>query len=145
MPKDTTEGRVTCSVRQDFRLPAADEEYLDGLGLPWEARKQNDSQWLIIHDWKLPAGYNRETAKLALLIPPAYSDSQIDMVHFSPALARTDGKSIGGLSTHPIGEDSFQQWSRHRTSQNPWRIGIDDVPSHLALVDEWLRREFEKA
>jgi len=145
MPKDTTEGLVTCSVHQDFRLPAADEEYLEGLGLSWEARKHNESQWLVIHTWKLPPGYNRETAKLALLIPPGYSDSQIDMVHFSPALARNDGKPIGGLSASRVGNESFQQWSRHRTQKNPWRIGIDDVASHLALVDDWLRREFEKA
>ena len=145
MPKDTTEGLVSCSERQDFKLPAADEEYLEGLGLPWEALKQGESRWLIIHDWKVPAGYNRETVKLALLIPPSYADSQIDMVNFAPALARNDGKAIGGLSVHAIGNESFQQWSRHRSQQNPWRIGIDDVASHLALVDEWLRREFEKA
>ena len=34
---------------------------------------------------------------------------------------------IGGLSVHAIGNESFQQWSRHRSQQNPWRIGIDDV------------------
>ncbi len=145
MPKDTTEGLVSCSVRQDFKLPAADEEYLEGLGLPWEALKHCESRWLIIHDWKVPAGYNRETVKLALLIPPSYSDGQIDMVNFAPALARNDGKAIGGLSVHAIGNESFQQWSRHRSQQNPWRIGTDDVASHPALVDEWLRREFEKA
>ena len=79
---------------------------------------------------------------LALLISPNYSDSQIDMVYFKPGLARRDGKGINNLSQMTIAGQTWQQWSRHRTQQNPWRSGIDDIASHLGLVDEWLRREF---
>lgn len=149
MPKDTTEGREALCLRQDFRLPAPDEEYLNGVGLPWEAIKeaanQTTSQWLLIHEWKLPPGYNFETSSLALLIPPNYSDSQIDMVYFRQHLARRDGRGIGALSTQTIAGATWQRWSRHRTGDNPWRIGIDDIASHLSLVQDWLSREFAKA
>jgi hypothetical protein len=101
--------------------------------------------WLIVNEWDLPQGYSTSRASLALLIPPNYPDSQIDMVYFRPALARTDGKPIGALSGQTILGESWQRWSRHRTSANPWRPGEDDVASHLSLVDEWLRREFERA
>ncbi|MGC9948817.1 MAG: multiubiquitin domain-containing protein [Bryobacteraceae bacterium] len=143
MPRDTTEGREggPC-LRQDFRLPAADEDYLNGLGLSWEALQDARSQWLIIHGWKLPTGYNVSVADLALLIPSNYADSQIDMVYFKPHLARGDGKGINSLSAQTIARTVWQRWSRHRTQQNPWRVGIDDVASHLSLVDEWLQREF---
>jgi len=145
MPKDTTEGIEALCRRQDFRMPAADEGYLNRLGLLWESQRDGATRWLIIHDWKLPPGYNHEQTSLALLIPDNYSDSQIDMVYFNPPLARKDGRSIGALSTQNIAGSVWQRWSRHRTAVNPWRPGIDDVASHLALVDEWLQREFSRA
>ena len=145
MPKDTTEGREGPRLQRDFRLPVSDEEYLDGLGLSWEAVIDGQIRWLLIQDWQLPAGYNHRTTSLALLIPDNYSDSQIDMVYFKAHIARSDGKSINNLSSQTIVGEIWQRWSRHRTGQNPWRPGIDDVASHLGLVDEWLRREFMKA
>ena len=141
MPKDTTEG-LEAPPRRDFQLPAADEEYLNGLGLRWETLREIQVQWLLIRGWKVPPGYNVAVVDLALLIPSNYSDSQIDMVYFNPALSRTDGRGIGALSTQMIEGKLWQRWSRHRTGQNPWRPGVDDVASHLTLVDEWLRREF---
>ncbi|OQZ07230.1 MAG: hypothetical protein B6D36_00965 [Planctomycetes bacterium UTPLA1] len=142
MPKDTTEGRQGPCLRHDFHLPEADEEYLNALGLPWETTIDARTQWLIIHNWILPQGYSVETVDIALLIPCNYSDSQIDMVYFNPHLVRRDGKAINALSTQSIAGQVWQRWSRHRTRQNPWRVGVDDVASHLGLVDEWLRREF---
>lgn len=145
MPKDTTEGLDSPCQRQDFRLPESDEAYLNGLGLPWEAVVENPSRWVVVHQWGIPAGYNHETVSLALLIPANYSDSQIDMVYFKEHLARRDGLAIGALSPQAICGAQWQRWSRHRTNANPWRAGVDDIASHLALVDEWLRREFAKA
>lgn len=144
MPKDTTEGRDTATLSREFRLPGADEDYLNGRDLPWETVRDAAGQWMIIHSWALPNGYNQTEVSVALLIPPGYSDSQIDMVYFRPALSRRDNKPIGALSTQQIRGEVWQRWSRHRTSAYPWRAGIDDVASHLALVDEWLRREFER-
>lgn len=143
MPKDTTEGLE--GPRRDFKLPSSDVEYLNGLGLSWETVLDGKSRWLLIHNWQLPAGCNHATTSVALLIPDNYSDSQIDMVYFKPHLARTDAKGINALSTETISGEVWQRWSRHRTGQNPWRPGSDDIASHLGLVDEWLRREFLKA
>ena len=147
MPKDTTEGRTggALAVRREFQLPDSDATYLSRLGLDWEAAAENGTLWLIVNDWDLPPGYNTSRVSLALLIPPNYPDSQIDMVYFRPAFARADGKPIGALSGQTILGENWQRWSRHRTSANPWRPGEDDVASHLSLVDEWLRREFERA
>jgi hypothetical protein len=144
MPKDTTEGQEALCLRQEFRLPESDEAYLNGLGHSWETLLDGSTRWLIIHDWKLPQGYNHLQVSLALLIPTNYSDSQIDMVYFSQQLARTDGRPIGALAMQTIRGAQWQRWSRHRTAANPWRPGNDDVASHLALVDEWVRREFQK-
>jgi hypothetical protein len=66
---------------------------------------------------------------------------QLDMVYFSPALQRLDGKPIGALSNQTITGSSWQRWSRHRASNHPWRPGIDDLASRMLLVDHWLERE----
>lgn len=145
MPKDTTEGLGGLCTRQDFRLPEADESYMTGLELTWEALFDGAVRWLIIHDWKVPAGYTRAQVTLAILIPNNYSDSPLDMVYFKEPLARTDGRPIGALASQVIAGVPWQRWSRHRTAANPWCIGIDDIASHLAMVDEWLNREFAKA
>lgn len=128
-------------MRRQFRLPPDDEVYLDSLGLPWETVIDAAMQWLVIHDHPLPAGYTVERAHVALSVPPGYPDVQIDMVYFSPALARSDGRPIGALADQQIEGRTWQRWSRHRTEQNPWRPGVDDVATHLLLVDHWLRRE----
>lgn len=64
------------------------------------------------------------------------------MVYFFPALQRSDGKAIGGLTPHTILGQQWQRWSRHYTPANPWRVGEDDLSTHLTLIDHWLRREF---
>jgi hypothetical protein len=138
MAKDTTEGKGTVlDLRREFKLPLA-----DAVALPWETVKSGQSLWLLIHEWKLPVGYNVATVSVGLLVPSEYADVQIDMVYFKPALSRVDGKAINALSSADICGESWQRWSRHRTAENPWRPGVDDVASHLTLVDEWLRREF---
>lgn len=145
MPKDTTEGReIDPSLRRQFRLPETDEAYLNDLGLSWETVLDGQTRWLLIHEWIIPVGYTLQKTTLALQIPQNYSDSQIDMVYFRDPLARVDGKTIGALATQAICTESWQRWSRHRTSANPWRPGVDDIATHLTLVDEWLRRELEK-
>jgi hypothetical protein len=60
-----------------------------------------------------------------------------------PAATSLGLKRINNLTsvTWAIGE--FQQWSRHRTQQNAWRPGEDDISTYLSLVDDWLRREFD--
>jgi hypothetical protein len=130
---------------RDFRLPQDDEGYLDSvLQLPWETRTDNSTQWLVIRDWTVCSGYDVGKVSLALRIPPNYADTQIDMVYFSPALSRLDGRPISAIATEHICGETYQRWSRHRTPQNPWRPSEDNIASHLALVADWLTRELEK-
>jgi Prokaryotic E2 family E/Multiubiquitin len=145
VPKDPKEGAsATEAPRRDFQLASHDVEYLDALGLPWETIRDPAGVLLLaISGWKLPAGYNVHTAQIALVIPQGYPDTQIDMAFFLPGLARSDGKAINNLSFVNWTFGRFQQWSRHRTPAHPWRSGIDDVSTHLSLVDDWLRREFD--
>jgi hypothetical protein len=97
-----------------------------------------------VHAFPIPDGYNHRTATAGLRIPPSYPDDQIDMVYFSPALALASGGAIGALTLTTIDGTPFQQWSRHRTTANPWRPGLDDIGTHLLQVESWLAREVSK-
>jgi hypothetical protein len=145
VPKDPGEGGAAAVPTQAFKLAESDVESLDAMKVEWSvAREAAGTLLLVIKRWRLPLGYNVSGATLVLVIPQGYPDTQIDMAYFSPALARSDGKGINNLSAVTWSIGTFQQWSRHRTANNPWRPGIDDVATHLSLVDDWLRREFER-
>lgn len=130
-------------MRRQFDLPEDDVEGLAARGLPYETVREGESMLLILPTYPVPAGYNVRQAIALLRIPPKYPDDQIDMVYFSPALSLTSGKQIRQLSPCQYDGKQFQQWSRHRTQQNPWRPGLDNICTHLLQVDNWLQRELK--
>lgn len=131
-------------MRRDFRLPEADEQHLNGRDLPWETIVDGKQRCLLVHDWPLPSGYNYSTVTAALLIPTTYPEAALDMVYFRPHLQRRDGRKVPAVANHNIAGERWQRWSRHYTSENPWRIGEDDVSTHLTLVEHWLTKEFAR-
>lgn len=131
-------------MRIDFQLPQEDIVFLDNLGLNWEAVNDQGMQWVIVHDYPVADGYNNKKVSVAIKIETGYPRTQLDMAYFHPALQRLDGKAIKAVSDQSIVGKQFQRWSRHRTSVNPWREGIDDISTHLALVSFWFEQEFIK-
>lgn len=131
-------------MRRQFQLPEEDEAGLNARGLLWETAIENNAKLLILPKYPIPGGYNVREAGAALRIPPSYPDDQIDMAYFFPALALANGKPIGQLTMQPLDGKQYQQWSRHRTQQNPWRPGLDNICTHLLQVDSWLERELNK-
>jgi len=130
-------------MRREFILPEEDLDYITSLGLEWETIRTG-GDWVIIHNYPVPAGYNVANVKVAIKIDAGYPVSQIDMVYFYPALFLTSGKAIGALSPTQIDGNSWQRWSRHRTGENPWRPGLDNLSTHMQLVKFWLERELIK-
>lgn len=143
IPNEVTEGDATIP-RVQFNLLPADREYLDSLGLRWEAVEEGGIKAAVIYDWPLPEGYNVGEANVHVRLNPGYPDTQIDMAYFSPALARADNRGIGGLSLCSFDGRQWQQWSRHRTSNSTWRIGDDNLSTHMPLVRNWLEAELRK-
>ncbi len=131
-------------MRRGFQLPEEDEQFVEGLGMPWETVKEGETCWLVIHNWPVPSGYNYSAVLAGLMLPASYPDGQIDMVYFHPHLSLTCGKGINNLTPRPFDGKEWQQWSRHRTADNPWRAGVDTVATHLLLVDHWLKRELPR-
>lgn len=133
------------TLRRDFDLLPEDEKFLAEYGKPWETIVDG-SQWVLVHEFSSQhGGYNYKTVTIAIRMETGYPATGLDMVYVYPPLAREDGKVIGKADvTQQIDKKSFQRWSRHRTSQNPWKEGQDSIGTHILLIEDWFAREFEK-
>ncbi|MDX1916241.1 MAG: multiubiquitin domain-containing protein [Methylophilus sp.] len=144
IPNEVTEGEAPAARRQ-FDLLAEDVDFLESLGLQWESvSDDNKNCRVLIHGYPLPAGYNVDKVSVFVYLPPNYPDVQIDMAYFLPKLSRKDGKLIGALSDTVVDGQTWQRWSRHRKTSNQWRIGEDNLRTHMALVSSWLEQELAK-
>lgn len=147
IPLDQTNGKMTDSKsladrQRDFLLLEEDIIFLESNHYTYDLIKEGNKQWLVIRDYLLPAGYQVERTNIALLLPTNYPDTQIDMVYCFPFLERQDKKAIPRTQVRAnISGKQYQGWSRHRTRNNPWRRGIDNICTHLHCVDSWLRKE----
>jgi len=132
------------TFRRQFDLLPDDRQFLEEYGLPWEAIVEG-SQWVLLHEFLTHPGYNYQRATAAVRMETGYPQTALDMVYFCPALLRRDGQPIGATqAVQSLDGKSFQRWSRHRTSQNPWKPGRDNLGTHVILIEDWLAREFEK-
>ena len=132
------------ALRREYDLLPTDREFLDEYGLPWETIVDG-SQWVLIHDFPVPRGYNHETSTAAIRIETGYPNTELNMVYFYPMLARKDGKVIAATDAQQaLDGRGYQRWSRHRTPAHPWKIGRDYLGTHVILIEDWLDRELEK-
>ncbi len=137
---------LSSEPRRHFRLPESDEAFLDPLGVRWETIVENGLRWLLLHEAPLPAGYNYSTTDIAINIAPGYPPGALDMAYFCPPLARVDERPIPQTQAIQILDGrSWQRWSRHRTSENPWVEGEDDLATHVHYMQAWLVNEFSRA
>lgn len=140
LPREQKDGR---GARKDFLLPAEDVEFLDNKGLHWETLTENGLNWLIIYGFPIPTGYSSESVDIGLQISPAYPATEIDMAYFNPQLTRKSGRPISCISQQPIDGKIYQRWSRHR-NPGEWRPGLDNISTHLILVENWLEKELNR-
>jgi hypothetical protein len=125
-------------LRREFNLLPSDEQYLDDMCYQWETCFSVSSRWLLIHNYELPAGYNQQKVKLALLITSGYPMNKLDMFFVYPQLLLGCGNKIPATEgSIVIDGAAYQQWSRHR----PWNPATDTVISHLAMVDGCFLKE----
>lgn len=131
-------------MRREFELLNDDLKFLDVSGFEWESIIDQGMLWIIIHDFPVIKGYNHDKVDVAIKIETGYPRAQLDMAYFYPALERLDNKLINATCFQMIDGKQFQRWSRHRTGENPWREGIDDLSTHISLISFWFEQEFIK-
>ena len=114
-------------------------------GLPWETIVDG-SQWVLIHDFPTHEGYNHARVTAAIRMETGYPQHRAQHgVFLSGARAEgRQGRSAQREAMQALDGKTFQRWSRHRTPQNPWKTGRDNLGTHVILIEDWLEREFEK-
>lgn len=141
-PIGVNNGESAPKPRRDFNVLEIDEKYLDALGCFWETMVDAGHRWLLIHNYRVPAGYDQQMVTLALLIPPTYPGAEIDMFYTNPRLTLTSGQPIDRTQISAvICGTPFNGWSRHRSGTAPWKPAIDNVVTHLALVESAIAKE----
>lgn len=125
-----------------FELPVEDQDYAKSLSENLERVLEGGRRWLLLHNFPIPEGYNHNKVTAAVMLPIGYPQSAPDMVYFYPALALTSGKKIHAAeATVTIQGKTYQRWSRHFLTQEPWRPGIDSLETYALMISGWLERE----
>jgi hypothetical protein len=121
-------------------LPEADTMYLSERALSHQVSVDAQMTCVVLPNWRLPPGYDRDCADLLLRLPAGYPDIPPDMWWFYPAVHLATGQTIRAteVAEQHVGR-SWQRWSRH-FNNGQWRSGIDGLESFLALI----RRELDR-
>lgn len=139
-PRQIDNGEASQPRRCQFALLPQDEAHLDRLGMRWETVLDGQRRWLLLHAYKLPGGYTLDATNIAIEVPISYPGAQLDMFYCEPLLALERGGTIPQTEhCETICGVVHQRWSRHRK----WDSARDTLATHLAVVDEALRREVE--
>ena len=80
------------ALRRDFDLLVQDRTFLDEYGCPWES-VVDGSQWVLIHEFPTHGEYDHARVTAAIRMETGYPKAELNMVYFSPALLRKDGKA----------------------------------------------------
>lgn len=137
-PKQINNGEGVRTLRREFALLPKDEVLLTRMNIGWETALDNGRRWLLLYGYPMPAGLSASEADIAIEVPASYPGAQLDMFFCRPHLRLASGAGIAQTEhVETIFGEAYQRWSRHRA----WDAAHDTLATHLALVDESLRRE----
>lgn len=140
MPKVINNGEAPVPRRQ-FSLLERDLKFLDQSAYRWETVIDGERRWLLLHDYRLPSGYQQSQITMAIEIPVLYPSAELDMFYCAPAVVLNGGQAIPQTDVQQlIFGMVYQRWSRHREG-SVWSPSHDSVVTHLGLVEESLVRE----
>jgi hypothetical protein len=117
-----------------------DASYLEQKDLAFTAAEESGHICVVIHDYPLPPGFDRDSTDVLVRLPAGYPDAAPDMFWCDPPVHRADGSFAPAseqMEQH-VGR-TWQRFSRH-LSPGTWHPGTDRLASFLALIAEDLRR-----
>ena len=121
-------------------LPHSDANYLNERGLTHQVATESGMTCVVMPQWPLPSGFDRNVSDLLIRLSPGYPDVPPDMWWFSPHVNLKNGQPLPAtdvVESH-LGR-SWQRWSRH-FNNGQWQSGIDGLESFLALIRQDLVR-----
>jgi len=121
-------------------LLPADKAFLDERGHSYEVAEEAGMTCIVLPDFKLPAGLNRQASTLLVRLQAGYPDLAPDMWWFDPAVRRANGGEIPATQVVEghLGRQ-WQRWSRHFQA-GQWKSGVDGLESYIALIQRELER-----
>lgn len=121
-------------------LPPTDLTFLADRGIAHQLTAEGQVTCVVVPDWQLPGGYDREASDLLLRLMPGYPDVAPDMWWFDPGIRLANGGVAPAteLTETYVGRQ-WQRWSRHFTP-GQWQSGIDGLESFFALIKGELER-----
>jgi len=130
-------------LRKDFYLPVDDVQYLDGLGLKWEAIQEGQVRAVVLYGLLMPQPFQPEKINLKIKMPQDYTGgAALDMFFTDVNVTRIDGKGIERITESAAFDGKkWWQWSRHYPKNTKWRPGIDTLATHISYVYSILEHE----
>ncbi|MCY4496867.1 MAG: hypothetical protein OXC14_06225 [Rhodospirillaceae bacterium] len=126
-------------------LPQSDVAYLTERAIPHDIGAESGMTCVVLPQWPLPRGFNRDEADLLIRLHPGYPDVPPDMWWFQPAVHLANGTFLPATNVVEVhlGRE-WQRWSRH-FHNGQWQSGIDGLASFLALIRQDLERSVLRA
>ena len=121
-------------------LPEIDVAYLGERGIVHEIVVDSGMTCVVMPQWPLPRGFDRDESDLLIRLSPGYPDVPPDMWWFSPPVHLANGQDLPATNAVEgyLGR-SWQRWSRH-FSGGQWQSGVDGLESFFALIRQNLER-----
>lgn len=131
------------NYRRDFYLPDEDTQFLDNLGLVWEAIQDGNARGVVLYDFLMPVPFRPDSLNMKFNIPLDYtSGAALDMFFTDQHVTRFDGKGIERLTeSNVFNNKKWWQWSRHYPKNTKWRPGINSLATHISYVQHILNQE----
>ena len=123
-----------------MKLPQFDINYLSERGVDHEITSESSMICVMMPEWLLPSGFDRDVADLLIRLNSGYPDVPPDMWWFSPSVHLENGQALPATDVMEryLGRD-WQRWSRH-FNNGQWLSGIDGLESFLALIRQDMER-----
>lgn len=131
------------NYRRDFYLPDEDSQFLDNLGLVWEAIQDGNARGVVLYDFLMPVPFRPDALNMKFNIPLDYTGgAALDMFFTDQHVTRSDGKGIERLTESNVFDNKkWWQWSRHYPKNTKWRPGINSLATHISYVQHILNQE----
>lgn len=129
--------------RRDFYLFDDDIQYLDRLGMCWEAVQDGGARAVILYDYLLPEPLSPSLVHLKIKIPHDYtSGAALDMFFTDKQVTGKNGRAIDRLTkSGAFDQSDWWQWSRHYPPKTKWRPNHNTLVTHLCYVQNIIHDE----
>lgn len=114
-------------------LDMGSRQWLTDQGFTYEVSDESGWTNVVLKDYALPVGFDRESVDLLVRLPPGFPDVPPDMFWVDPQIkvARTQALAPASAHTETHAGRSWQRFSRH-LQPGVWRPGVDSL-------DSWIR------